>query len=75
MDATGAARTILIAEKKESEPVTALNFVRRLGNALPESNLQISAIPVLLEQYNIDPNTPITRGEACILIFHITTKN
>ena len=42
MDATGAARTILIAEKKESEPVTALNFVRRLGNALPESNLQIT---------------------------------
>lgn len=75
MDATGAARTILKAEKRESEPVTALNFTRRLANVLPESNLQISAIPVLLEKYNIDPDTPINRGDACILIFQITEKN
>ena len=75
IDATSAARLNLTAEKKESEALTAFDFVHRLANALPKSDWRISLIPTLLDQYGIDPNTPISRGDACRLIFQITAKN
>ena len=75
MDATNAARITRVAEKKESKPVTAHNFARRLADALAESHRKVSSIPVFLNQYNIDPNTPISRGDACRLIFKISAKD
>ena len=63
------------AKQKKGEPATALNFTRRLLNALSDIKVETINTPNLSRQSKLSPEEPITRADACRLIFQISAKS
>jgi hypothetical protein len=70
-DATSATQRILTAERKSGAPAIARDFADLLTQALPIPQQKANAIHKLLARSNIDPEQPITRGNASHLIFQV----
>ncbi len=70
-DATEAARKIWSAEQEGGPPVTARDFARRLGHALPGDENTILRLAV---EWNIPLEQSITRGDACRLIYRVSAE-
>ena len=70
-DATSATQRILTAERKSGAPAIARDFADLLTQALPIPQQKANAIHKLLARPNIDPEQPITRGNASHLIFQV----
>ncbi len=73
VDATQVARAVWRAELAAGDPVTAADFAKRLEivlGAVPPRRV----IPGLLEKLGISPSAPITRADACRLIYTLTSK-
>ncbi len=56
-------------EEAKRSPVTAQEFAASLAKALNSHSFTYSKLLQILDLYRITPNQPITRGNACILIF------
>jgi hypothetical protein len=67
MDMTSTARDIWAAEKKGGGPVSANDFANRLGNLT-----HIRNISSFMKSLHITDHLPISRGDACRLIFEAT---
>ncbi|MEZ6051615.1 MAG: FAD-dependent oxidoreductase [Planctomycetaceae bacterium] len=60
------------AEQANGDIVTAGEFAKSLTTSLPDTEPNQSKIQRLLTQLSIDPKEPITRGDACRLIYAAT---
>lgn len=70
-NATGVARTNLAAENMAGLPVTAHAFALRLFEALGDDKKDREEIVDLLDQWEIPSGKPVSRGNACRLIYRI----
>jgi len=64
-----AAAEILAAEADSEGGVTATAFAERLAGEIGGRGFDIGNLRRLLGDFGIDPRQPISRGNACILIF------
>lgn len=70
-DATTAAQRILAAERKKGPPVIAHDFIERLAQARSIAQPKSDTVHPLLARLSISPEQPITRSDACRLIFQV----
>ncbi len=70
-NATGVARTNLAAENMAGLPVTAHAFALRLFEALGDDKKDREEIVDLLDQWEIPSGKPVSRGNACRLIYRV----
>lgn len=68
-----ASGDLLTAGRNGGEPVKAAMFARRLGRVLSPYGAGPDNILSLLNRLDITDDLPITRGEACQLIFEVSS--
>lgn len=71
-DPTSNAKDILTAEQKGGEAIDAGAFAHRLGKVLITNGDNPVDLIQLMKRLNIYPDSLITRGDACRLIFEAT---
>ncbi|MGE0377688.1 MAG: FAD-dependent oxidoreductase [Planctomycetaceae bacterium] len=69
LDLTDAARQMLAAEQAAGDPVTGADFARQLDQVLTTDSQPASVATDLLNRLTIPTDRPITRSNACRLIF------
>ena len=74
-NATDVARTNLAAENKAGLPLTAHAFALRLHEVLVDFNQDQEEILPLLDQWGIPSEKPVSRGNACRLIYQVLAKH